>query len=285
MEYFEFVKPTFLENWPTGLRSLSIAQAGRKLSVKEAQALGENIVELGPTFYTRTPEEEAAEEAARNWCYKKMCGQGAGPRPKMPDFKDYDVADISAIRADVDELVSHFPNGAFVRLGSRSPKDSWTGMRNGFRTMPEDNSLDLLLDCSERVCDDLHMAIAHNYEPWIFARQWLEIEKWQEFRCFMKGRKLVGISQYLYLDGEFREVLDNRDQIEWAIKEFFTAFEEQSHLDDVVFDVIVNTRKVAKNAFTWSVKLLEINPFFEMTDPCLFDWQSGFDGTFRYNKS
>jgi len=35
----------------------------------------------------------------------------------------------------------------------------------------------------------------------------------------------------------------------------------------------------------WEVKLLEVNPFFEMTDPCMFAWKDGFDGSFRFNKS
>ena len=44
------------------------------------------------------------------------------------------------------------------------------------------------------------------------------------------------------------------------------------------FQVLASGMKVVE------VELIEINPFFEMTDPCLFDWRGGgdFDRTFRY---
>jgi hypothetical protein len=46
MDYFEIVKPTYLESWPTELRELSIPQVEIALTLDEAAALGSNISEL-----------------------------------------------------------------------------------------------------------------------------------------------------------------------------------------------------------------------------------------------
>lgn len=240
MNYWERVLPTYIENWPNALCSLSIAQVDVPLTVEEARRLGSNIIEWGETF---------------------------GPMQPIED-----------IRARVADAVDRFPAGAFVRIGSRSPKDSWDGHRNGFRILPGTDPLRFLLDVSERIYEDLTLAIQHDYAPHIFVRQWQNILRWAEFRCFMRDRKLVGISQYNYLDNEvFQEILGEHKRIEQTIHGFFEQFRTASHLDDVVFDVFLK--------HGWECRLLEINPFFEMTDPCLFTWTGGgdFDGSFRYH--
>lgn len=257
-DYFDHVRPTYLENWPAELCRLSIAQVDVPLTVIEAAQLGANIMELGEQFVP------------------------AGGT----------VPDITAIRERVQAAVSKFPSGAFVRLGSRSPKDAWIGHRLGFRITadgkPHGDPLRLLLDCSERIADDLLLAIANGYAPHIFVRQWLDFPPWAECRCFIRGRNLVGISQYNYLHHEvFPEIAEHESLIRWGIGLFFERdFRPASHLDDVVMDVICFVRRIG-NESSIEVKLLEINPFGQFTDPCLFDWRNGgnFDGSFRYHKA
>ncbi len=165
------------------------------------------------------------------------------------------------------------------------------GVKNGFKIRATDaNPLRYFCDCSERMSDDLHLALANNYLPTLWVRQWLELQKWQEFRCFMRGRKLVGISQGNYRDGVFPECTQHEESIRWAIDQFFPDFQTACHLDDVVFDVIVYRKEYVPadkiRTITWEVKLLEINPFGDFTDPCLFSWHKGgdFDGTLRIKK-
>lgn len=95
----------------------------------------------------------------------------------------------------------------------------------------------------------------------------------------MRNRRLVGISQYNYHNGPIPWIQEHEQELEWVIGNVFAPqFIKASHLDDVVFDVIVRNRESE-----WSCKLLEINPFLEMTDACLFDWRDGgdFDGSLR----
>lgn len=248
--YWDLVRPTYIENWEQPLFSLSVASIDVPLIGDAPRRLGSNIIEYGVTF--RDGEIEAML------------------RP---------ISDISDIRAQVVEAVAKMPAGAFIRLGSRSPKDSWALHKDGGKILPGEDPLRFLLDCSERVYEDLTLAIQKSYVPHIWVRQWLDIPRWSEFRCFMCDRKLVGISQYYY-DEVFPEL--DPGMCEWAVREFFKLFLSATTMNSVVFDVYVKTRKVGSNTRDIEVKLLEINPFFELTDPCLFGWNLVFDNSFRY---
>ncbi|MCK9558196.1 MAG: cell division cycle 123 family protein [Candidatus Cloacimonetes bacterium] len=246
MNYWEIVKPIYIENWEPALHSLSIASIDIPLTVDDAKRLGSNIIEFGEAF---------------------GC-----------------MADISDISSKVSSAVEKMPSGAFVRLGSRSPKDSWMMQEEGGKVLPGEDPLRFMLDCSERIYEDLMLSIQQSYNPHIWVRQWTDIPKWSEFRCFMQNRKLVGISQYYY-DEEFPEI--DADMFEWAIQEFFGLFLKATKMESVVFDVYIKLRKVRPNIRDIEVKLLEINPFFELTDPCLFSWHGTkpFDGSFKYIKA
>jgi hypothetical protein len=286
MNYWDLVKPTYIENWEQSLHSLSIASIGIPLLGDAARRLGTNIIEYGVSF-CETDEERLQNQLAASWnvlaARAKMFGQ-----PEPPDKVDFITpmviqCDISDIRASITEAVCKMPDGAFIRLGSRSPKDSWGLQRTGGKILQHQDPLQYLLDCSERIYDDLTFAIQQQYTPYIWVREWVDIKPWSEFRCFMKDRKLVGVSQYNYLDGEAFEELDP-GLCEWAIEVFFHRFLKATTLTSIVFDVFVDIKQRSPNSRDVEVKLLEINPFFELTDPCLFSWHTPFDGSFRYNK-
>jgi len=286
MDYWNIVRPTYIENWEQSLHTLSIPSISIPLNGDMPRRLGSNIIEYGDAF-TDT-DTMAHNKRAASWnaqaAIAKMLHQ-----PEPPNRVDFikpigeACCDISDIRAKVAEAVKKMPNGAFIRLGSRSPKDSWALQKSGGKVMPGEDPLRYLLDCSERIYEDLILAIKESYIPHIWVRQWVEIPRWSEFRCFIKDGKLVGISQYNYLNNEVFPELDP-DMCEWAVREFFKIFRKTTTLNNVVFDVFVKMRKVGPHSRDIEVKLLEINPFFELTDPCLFAWHQEFDGSFRYNK-
>lgn len=243
----EMVKNTYIENWPQEMVRLSIPHVDILLPLRMAKGLGSNILELGQAFLN-TPCKVT-----------RLCLLDA-----------------------LDRAVAQFPEGAFVRLGSRSPKDAFCDkvrVTNGVEAFRR------LTACSERIYEDLSMALAGNYEPHIFVRQWIDIPEWAEFRCFMVKHKLRGISQYNYLNQVvYPEVVDQVESIEWAIKKWFPSFVKTAHDNSLVFDVFIKHRKCG-NQNSWEVKLLEINPMLNVTDPCLFDWNNPkeFDGRFKFN--
>jgi hypothetical protein len=256
--YWEMAMPTFMENWPSELHSLSIPSVGRRLMMSEARTLGSYILELGEAF------------------------------EKVPENRE----EIRARLIDaLDKQVKIFPQGVFVRLGSRSPKDAlyWgvcdtKGAPENGRLVTGEQVFGILTACSERIYDDLQMQIAMEYPPSIWLRQGLELPEWSEFRCFMQDRKLIGISQYYYRT-PYKEIAEDAGGIKWAIECFFNSlFQSRCHLDSMVFDVFVKRR--GTQSCLYEVKLLEINPFFPLTDPCLFDWNKpdDFKGQLRFRQ-
>ena len=244
--YLARVLPTYIENWAPALYALSIPQLALPLSVEEARSL-----------------------EARLWCREGRLGTGAAPP-------------IELLSRRLEEAIRCFPGGAFVRLGSRSGKDSILARTCGLRVETGESALRLLCAGSERVAFDLRLALRHGYSPYLFVRQWLDIPPWAEFRCFMKGRRLIGITQYDCRNlGHCPEISRNADTIEQAIHSFFPRFVAVSHLDDVVWDVFVEGIGTGTAPV---VRLLELNPFFPKTDPVLFDWMNPecFDGSFRF---
>lgn len=111
------------------------------------------------------------------------------------------IALASQIQAGLDAV----GRKAFIRLGSRSPKDSL------YKALPCGRARDVfdMFFFSKRVLDDTHWACLHNYSVSLFIRPWIKIMEWQEFRCIIKKRQVCGISQY-YIEGRpFYEEINN----------------------------------------------------------------------------
>ena len=271
--HWDVAWPTYIENWPNDLHSLSIPSTRVKLSMDDARMLGSYILELGEGF-ERVPENH---ETLKGFLINEL-----------------------------DRICQLYPKGVFVRLGSRSPKDAlYWGWGDEKKQPPNGNlttgkqCFDLLTACSERIYDDLHTQLAMDYAPSIWIREGLDLPEWSEFRCFMRDRHLIGISQY-YHRGVFPEVIEDAGGLKWAIEQFFEKqFRDASHLDSVVFDVFVRRLRFStikngvhveeSNPFpgeiaNYQVKLLEINPFYYLCDPCLFDWNKPeeFKGQIRF---
>lgn len=246
--HFDQVRPTYIENWSAALAELSIPQTDIPLSLTEARALAErNLVRRGPP---------AADTDTH----------------------------IKAIAGRLEAALGDYREGAFVRLGSRSAKDSRFARVHGLRVFDAGDAIRMLTGDSRRIAYDLGLALRHDYAPHVFARRWFEIPAWAEFRCFMKGRELVGVSQYDCRNlGRCPEIAERAGEIKAVIEEFSERVGAAAHLADFVFDVFLNVPEAGRDR-ALGVTLLELNPFLPATDACLFSWRGGgdFDGSFRF---
>jgi hypothetical protein len=243
--YLSLVSPTYLENWPAALLTLSVRQTGVSLAPDEAHALGA-LNGIHPHRFARPAESTQ-----------------------------------SSLQYKLDGLFEDFPEGAFVRLGSRSAKDTALGLLTGCFCSSGESALRLLTNGSSRLAFDLGMAVQGGYSPHVFAREWLQIEPWMELRCFMRERSLVGVSQYHYTNAEAGKTIESRrDKMLASVVDFFPRFCAACHLDTVVFDLVMPSASGSGSV----PLLLEINPWTAATDFGLFDGRSNadFDGSFRY---
>jgi hypothetical protein len=236
--YFDLAKPTYLENLPDELLRLSFATVFLPLSEVEV----ENLLGM----------------------YDLYNGEAAS----------VDVKITEALARRIDQAIGQFPHGGFVKLGSRSPKDSYQAHCFGLCCLTGQDALGLLT-ASERVADDLHLAQSENYTPNLCVREWLDIPWHEEFRVFIRDRQVIGVSQYDYTQSYPSYPKDGSDpeSIRWAIDTFFERYLEPAlHLDTVIADVWLRC-KFHGNTCTWGCKLIELNPFGNWTDPCLMSWR------------
>lgn len=249
--YFALVRPTYIENWPPTLHALSVPHRDIPLTLAEAHALGGR----NPAFRDRTG---AARYEAVDGLVERL---------------------TAALRL--------YPGGAFVRLGSRSGKDSAYAARHGMRVNNAAAALSLLTEDSARIAFDLRLALRFNYPPHLFVRRWLDIPAWSEFRCFVKERRLVGVSQYNICDETTHPEIERyAGRIKATIESFVAELIAVSHLPDVIFDLWLKLCGPAPDIM-FSAQLIELNPFFSHTDACLFDWRNGgdFDRSFRFRSA
>lgn len=96
-------------------------------------------------------------------------------------------------------------------------------------------------------------------------QQWIPLNPALQFRCFVKGRSLIGVSQF-NADTYYEFLSPLQDPIMYEVDEFFENHLQNSFPDhNFVFDVYV--------PYPFDrVWLLDVHKFAPSTDPILFKW-------------
>ena len=269
MNRFELTTMFNIENWSQGLRELSFKTVGIRLEMDEVDAILANLGEFG---------DEESDKEGRN--------------------KVLNVA-----RALGSQMYKAKISEGFLKLGSRSDKDNYPmWRRNTPRIHEHEAQLEIftrLTGTSERFYEDLSAARANGYRPWLFIREFAEIPKWQEFRCFVHDGELRQISQYFYRE-YFPEIAEHvsyipdlvADYLEKKLKPAARVKDLQGNeieLKDYVFDIAIEVNRLYELNNDYDITLIELNPpLYEAfgVDPCLFTHEEIKSGIreFRYNK-
>ncbi|WP_088255196.1 hypothetical protein [Fimbriiglobus ruber] len=240
-------------------------------TAEESRQVSENwIAPLRPCLYTQWPEQY--RELSFGTKVEVLTASEASELAGI--FQDKDDPWSPGLQSKIKRGVSLFTNGCFFRLESRSPKDNYWGEATNFRACSFHDVKKLLY--SERILDDLARYSSLESEPVrLLFREWHPIRKSEEFRCFIKNRKLAGISQYHYAGFDecwhenvplaFAEIYGRQEERKAKI----SAFIEEKviphlHVDDLVVDLWID--------HLGKFKLIEINPY-GLSDPCLFTYK------------
>jgi hypothetical protein len=163
------------------------------------------------------------------------------------------------------------------KLNWSSPKDA-TWMNANSMDCRTANDVYLLLKSSDFVTHDLEHAFDETVPgegpeaelttatiPYhLVLRKAFEMNPSVEFRCFVRNRKLVGITQRDLNHFDF--LFDLQDRLQSKIQEFFDVRLRDTFPDDnFVFDVYVPSPYDR-------VWLVDVNPWAPRTDPLLFSW-------------
>ncbi|CAM8919155.1 unnamed protein product [Rhodiola kirilowii] len=183
--------------------------------------------------------------------------------PSFPELEQ-------AVKKSIDSL-----GGAVIpKLNWSVPKDTAWISSTGTLKCTSFSEIVLLLKASDSLDHDL----CHAYDscedktstrPSKFV---LALRKWyrtlrpeMEFRCFVRCRKLVGISQR-EVTGFYPALVEEKDAIRASICQFYLEnIKLQFESEDYTFDVYVKSNGL--------VKLVDFNPWGGSTIPLLFDWE------------
>jgi D123 len=243
MFFTHAVRQTFPEHYPDAIRDLMLPMVSIKLSERDAHVLG--------GF--------------------SMAYRAAMTGPAADGYFSTGFLDT------LDTVMAQFPEGVMPRIGYCSWK---AGSISNAPAMGARGVLQVMSRDDPRVG---HAMVAHVVmaEPvMLHLRPWVKIEDWAEFRMFIRGGRVIGVSQYLHRD-TYPAISQNETAILAALRAMAEALLPELHVDEVVADVFVEPQGKGFRA-----TLIELNPFMPATDPCLFNWASGgdFDGSFRFNR-
>ncbi|XP_065620882.1 uncharacterized protein LOC136063848, partial [Quercus suber] len=120
------------------------------------------------------------------------------------------------------------------------------------------------LCCSYDSCTDKSLSRPPSF--FLALRKWYpSLQPEMEFRCFVWGQNLVGISQR-EVTTFYPVLLEKKSNIEWLIRQFY---EDQVRLkfesENYTFDVYVTKDE--------RIKVLDFNPWGAFTLPLLFNWE------------
>ena len=169
----------------------------------------------------------------------------------------------------------------FLRLNTRSPKDLML-VHGSLHSIVEgrkdvEKVLFLLME-SSRTMQDMIMLFTLEKPAYICFRDVHLIHPHYEFRCFVKGGKLIAATinmqkeayqkhSYEFLKTEIWNELER-----FCVEEFWPAYLHKQDIPEIVVDVALfggdgpNSGPAHRKGKTW---LVEINPY-GMTDPCFF---------------
>ncbi|TID28043.1 hypothetical protein CANINC_002724 [Pichia inconspicua] len=160
------------------------------------------------------------------------------------------------------------------KLNWSSPQDATWMMTGRNMRCTSTSDLYLLLKSSDYVNHDMYHAFDESvdyekenpskFQLELVLKKWVDINPSMEFRCFVRDRKLIAISQR---DLNYYSFLDEiKDELTDKIGMFFDdVLMTKFDLNSFVFDVYI------PKPFN-RVMLVDINPFQRSTDSLLFSW-------------
>ncbi|EHD21388.1 MULTISPECIES: regulator of eIF2 [Brenneria] len=234
-------KKTFIENWSEDILAQSFKSESIELHERDVIAIGASTDEF-------------------------MSARGLQEKPFFS----------AQLHDDIEYALSVLNKPAFVRFGGVSYHDASLS-----RLDTVDGIVKQLSVSNRCVASYLWDCLQSSTPVWLFLREWRDIPRWGEFRCFIRDAKVIGVSQYHCLE-YFPFLKEKENEIRLQLIMFLQKLLPVLHMNSVVADIAIDYQD---GKFTTT--LIELNPFIQRTDACLFSWVNGgdFNGRIRVNHS
>ncbi|KAI9167460.1 Cell division cycle protein [Paramyrothecium foliicola] len=263
-----------------------------------SSCLKSRIIPLPPAFVSYLHEdgiiladdEEEPAEDSDEW-HSSAATASPKPQPEASDDEDDEDSDEDSPRLPpnqrfpethklIKDKIAELGGSVAPKLNWSSPKDAkWISPHQNTLKCTSPNDIYLLLKSSSFVSHDLVHAFdgctaaapSRPFAPVLVLRPFFTPHVALEFRCFVKHRSLIGITQrdinyYAFLEGI-------RPQLWKKITTFFEDKLRFSFPDACfTFDVYVPENSFEADGLG-KVRLMDINPWAPRTDSLLFGWE------------
>ena len=259
-----------IQEWYPKFKSVSIKTLIHELPESFVEYLlddhGPFLLPASVTNEDALPNRIHNPEEEEDYQVSEGSGDEAELPPSPPSFPELELK--------VKESIKSLGGAVFAKLNWSAPKDSAWISTTGTLQCTSFSEIALLLRSSDSLIHDL----CHAYDSccdkslsrppnfYLALRKWYpSLRPEMEFRCFVRDRLLVGISQR-EVTGFYPALLEKKRGIEAVIMEFFLdKVSETFELENYTFDVYVTTDD--------RVKLVDFNPWGAFTLPLLFTWE------------
>ncbi|KAF5397941.1 Cell division cycle protein [Paragonimus heterotremus] len=206
---------------------------------------------------------------------------------QRPEFPEFEAALSCAIRklggVVFPKLNWSAPKVCFPFRYLIHPQDaSWMLCGNSLKCSSF-SDIYLLLKASDFVAHDLTAPFAlcadvpveqlkekQDFQPILVLRRWSDYRPDGEFRCFVRERKLVAISQRMH-DSYFQSVAQNVEHIKQELYTFFNKrIRDRFPLNDYTVDLYYELSNSPNRRS--KIVLIDFNVFGPPTEPLLFNW-------------
>lgn len=182
---------------------------------------------------------------------------------------------FTELTKNIEIAIQELGGEVFPKLNWSAPRDAAWISYNGTLKCTTASDVYLLLKSSDRVSHDINHPFRKCEDGedntlfetsgfFLVLRRWQEMLSSTEFRCFVKKGHIIAISQR-DTASHYPYIAQNYDEIHSQIKEFFHKKISGKFPDNnYVFDIFIKTSKL--------IKLVDFNPFGDVTDPLLFTW-------------
>ncbi|PIA17061.1 D123-domain-containing protein [Coemansia reversa NRRL 1564] len=187
------------------------------------------------------------------------------------DSSTHNDYNLESTSSEIRHRIERLGGGeVFPRMNWCAPTDaSWVATTGTLRCR---TAADIywLLKSSDKVTQDLDTGRylskerLGTIEPELVLRKWGNLAPSMMFRCFVKGRQLLAVSQVDYQHHEFLDEMSN--DILAKLVDFFTKHvTSQFPSENYCFDAYI--------AQTGTVYVVDFEPWTHSVDSCLFEWR------------
>ena len=254
-----------LSSWYNDFKNSSIRSIIIPLQAEFIDYLNQDGVVLPSNGNEEDTQICESDSESEDWSAAEDCNTETATAPNFTE-----------LTKTIEDAIKDLGGEVFPKLNWSAPRDAAWISYNGTLKCTTASDVYLLLKSSDRVSHDINHpfrkcedgednTLMESSGFVLVLRQWQEIPSSTEFRCFVKKGHIIAICQR-DTASHYPYIAENYNEIHSQIKNFFQKKISNKFPDtSYVFDIYLKSSKV--------IKLLDFNPFGNLTDPLLFTWE------------